>query len=302
MEYSRRTFLDSLATAFMADPAAGSPNYHVIDPHVHVWKHDPEFPFAAGAHVPARDATPEMLLGLMKANSVQRTVIIQVIHYRYDNGYLASVLKQYPQYFKGVARVDPLDPASPDHLSRLVEENGFQGVRLSPGAEPSGEWIDGPLMLPLWKRCEALRVPMTILAPIARMTAVGRLIDQCPDLTLVIDHMADCPVDRPQELDSLIALKRHPRTFVKTSHAWSLSKQKYPWLDAQNLVQRLYAAFGPRRLMWATDWPIIENSGATYAQALTLVRDDMKFLNENDKQWMLSKTISQVWPFEGVPG
>jgi L-fuconolactonase len=300
MRHSRRAFLGGLSITLMAEPAAGSPDYHVIDPHVHVWKHDPQFPFAAGAHVPARDATPETLLELMKANGVQRTVIIQVIHYRYDNRYLANVLKHYPQYFKGVARVDPLDPASPDHLSRLVEEDGFSGVRLSPGADSVGDWIEGPLMLPLWKRCESLKVPMTILAPISRMPAVGRLIDQCPELTLVIDHMADCPVDQPQELEKLIALKRHARTFVKISHTWSLSKQKYPWLDAQELVKRLHAAFGPERLMWATDWPIIENSGAKYAQALTLVRDDMAFLNEEDKRWMLSKAVSKVWLFKGV--
>ena len=132
-------------------PGATSDNrdYHIIDPHVHVWKHDPQFPFAAGAKVPARDAAPETLLGLMKANHVERTVIIQVIHYRYDNRYLASVLKQYAPYFKGVARVDPLDAAAPDHLSRLVEEDGFHGVRLSPAADASGDWIEGPLMLPL---------------------------------------------------------------------------------------------------------------------------------------------------------
>ena len=293
--------MGGLTTALMAQDAPRNPNYHVIDPHVHVWRHDPRFPFAAGAHVPDRDAAPETLLELMKANGVERTVIIQVIHYRYDNRYLGSVLKQYPRYFKGVARVDPLDPASPDHLSRLVEEDGFKGVRLSPGADAAGDWIDGPLMLPLWKRCAGLKVPMTILAPITRMPAVGRLIDQCPDLMLVIDHMADCPVDQPRELEKLIALKRHARTFVKVSHAWSLSKQKYPWLDAQELVKRLHSAFGPQRLMWATDWPIIENSGAKYAQALTLARDDMTFLNDEDKRWMLSKTISRVWPFEGVP-
>jgi hypothetical protein len=27
------------------------------------------------------------------------------------------------------------------------------------------------------------------------------------------------------------------------------------------------------------------------------VRDDMKFLNAEDKRWMLSKTVEQVWPF-----
>ncbi len=278
--------------------AAALPSYRVIDPHVHVWKHDPEFPFAAGAKVPDRDATPETLLGLMKANGVEKTVTIQVIHYRYDNRYLASVLKKYPDKFKGVCRVDPLDPVAPDHLSRIHEQSGFHGVRLSPAADANGDWIRGPLMPPLWKRCSELKVPMTLLAPVTRMPDAAKLIEQYPDLTIVIDHMADSPVDRPEELDKLIALVRFPKVFVKISHTWSLSKQKYPWRDSQVLVKRLYAAFGPRRLMWATDWPILENAGAQYAQALTSVRDDMSFLNAEDKSWMLSKTIERVWPFK----
>ncbi len=62
-------------------------------------------------------------------------------------------------------------------------------------------------------------------------------------------------------------------------------------------MKRLNDAYGPRRLMWGTDWPILENFKATYEQALTVVRDDMKFLNADDKSWMLSKTIERVWPF-----
>ena len=92
------------------------------------------------------------------------------------------------------------------------------------------------------------------------MPEVGALLEKTPDLTMVIDHMADCPVDQPAELEKLIALKRYPNVFVKISHTWSLSKQPYPWLDAQQHVKRLYDAFGPQRLMWATDWPIVENS------------------------------------------
>src|SRR5579864_8117492 len=108
LELSRRMLLRGVALApFVND-------YRIIDPHVHVWKHDPAYPFAEGARVPDRDATPEMLLYLMKANGVSKTVIIQVIHYRYDNAYLAGVLKQYPDTFLGVCRVDPLNPAAPD--------------------------------------------------------------------------------------------------------------------------------------------------------------------------------------------
>jgi L-fuconolactonase len=272
------------------------PAYPITDPHVHVWKHDPRFPFAPNAKVPEYDATPEALLSLMKANGVKKTVIIQVIHYRYDNSYLAAVLKQYPQYFQGVCRVDPLDPAAPEHLARLCQEQGFRGVRLSPAADHSGDWISGPLMPPLWRACESSHVPMTLLTPISRVPDVGKLIDKFPDLIVVIDHMADCPVDRPQELEKLIALVRYPKVFVKISHTWSLSKQSYPWLDSQRLVKRLYDTYGPQRLMWATDWPIAKEL-ATYRQRLTVVRDEMAFLFAEDKSWILSKTVERVWPF-----
>src|SRR5271166_4470807 len=122
-EITRRRALQLAGVAALSSKALSSKAlaYRIVDPHVHVWKHDPQFPFATGQRVPDRDAKPETLLGLMKANGVEKTVIIQVIHYRYDNSYLAAVLKQYPQYFKGVCRVDPLDPAAPDHLSQHTE-------------------------------------------------------------------------------------------------------------------------------------------------------------------------------------
>jgi predicted TIM-barrel fold metal-dependent hydrolase len=287
------------ALAALASPAMLNNKYRIIDPHVHVWKHDPRYPWAKETvHPPEKDATPEMLLALMRDNGVARTVLIQVIHYRWDNRYAADVLRQYPQYFRGVARVNPESLAAPDDLSRLVEEQGFQGVRLSPAADAAGDWIRGPLMPPLWKRCSDLKTSMNILTDIDRMPDIAALVEKFPDLTVVIDHMADCPIDQPAELEKLIALKRYPKLFVKISHTWSISKQPYPWLDAQEYVKRLHQAFGPERLMWATDWPIVEGH-STYDKALSVVRDDMKFLNAEDKNWILNKTIERVWPFGG---
>ena len=270
--------------------------YAILDPHVHVWKHDPKYPFATGSHPPPEDRTPEMLLELMKANHVERTVIIQVIHFKWDNRFLADVLKKYPQYFKGVARVNPEDPAAPDHVSEWMAQPGFHGVRISPGAGASGNWITGPLMPPLWKRCEDLKVPMTVLAPVTRIPDTEKLIAKYPGLTVVIDHMADCPPDRPDEIGKLLALEKYPNVFVKVSHTWSLSKEEFPYQDSQTLVKKLHDKFGPQRLMWGTDWPICL-AKCSYAQTLSMVRDQMSFLNEEDKRWMLNKTIQRVWNF-----
>ena len=49
---SRQSLLQGAAASL------ASAQERIIDPHVHVWKHDPRFPFAQGARVPERDATP----------------------------------------------------------------------------------------------------------------------------------------------------------------------------------------------------------------------------------------------------
>jgi len=275
---------------------ATAPKYRIIDAQVHVWINDAHYPWAPETKKPpTEDRTPAMLLDLMKANGVERTVIAQYIGYLWDNRYALDSMKKYAPTFMGVCRVNPTDPAAPDQLSKLTAE-GFHGVRISPAADASGDWINGPLMPRLWKRAEALHVPMQVYTPIARIADLVHLIEQCPDLTVVIDHMADCPIDRPQELEKLIALARYPRVFVKISHTWSISREPYPWLDAQEYVRRLHAVFGPQRLMWASDWPV-DLGWTTYDKALSVVRDDMKFLNAEDKSWILSKTVERVWPF-----
>ena len=164
------------ALAALASPVMLQDKYPIIDPHVHVWTHDPRYPWAKETkNPPGKDATPAMLLELMRANGVSRTVLIQVIYYRWDNSYTAEVLRQYPQYFRGVARVNPESPAAPDDLSRLVEEQGFQGVRLSPAEDATGDWIRGPLMAPLWKRCQELKASMNILTVTSRLPDIAAL-------------------------------------------------------------------------------------------------------------------------------
>ena len=287
--------LSSLSAQLHETSAPTEPTL-LIDSHVHVWKHDPAFPFAQGATPPPEDASPETLLSLMQANGVSRTVIIQVSHYRFDNAYLAEVLKRYPRQFMGVCRVNPEDPAAPDHLARLTEVQGFHGVRLSPSDTASGDWIRGPLMPPLWRRCAHLKVPMTILTPVTRLPDLIPLLDQNPDLTVVIDHMADSPLDQPDKLKLLLALAVYPKVFVKISHMWSLSKQPYPYADSTHQVKRLYETFGATRLMWGTDWPVCLPY-LIYAKAVALFRDHLDFLTSEDRTQILSKTVQRVWPF-----
>ena len=297
MPYSRRAFVASIAATASSGllAQAAEPQPTTIDSHVHVWTSDPRFPFAAGANVPVGiDATVETLLKHVDANHVARTVLIQVSHYRTDNRYLVDCLKRFPRRFSGVCRVDPERPDAPDKLTYWTEQ-GCHGVRLSPAADASGDWIRGPLMPALWKRCEQLRVPMTLLLTAARLHDVAPLIEQHPELTVVIDHMADCPIDDPAALAKLLALARYPRVFVKITHLWSLSRQQHPFADTYAMVARVRDAFGSQRIMGGTDWPI-KPELASYEQRLAIYRQELPFLNAQERADVLSRTAERVWP------
>jgi predicted TIM-barrel fold metal-dependent hydrolase len=137
---------------------------------------------------------------------------------------------------------------------------------------------------------------MTILAPVTRMPDLIPLIEQNPDLTVVIDHMADCPLDRPDQFKLLLALARYPKIYVKISHPWSLSNQPFPYPDAFVQIKHLYDTFGPQRLMWGTDWPVSLKQ-LRYDQAVALYCDHLDFMPTLDRHQILSETVQQVWPF-----
>ena len=280
-----------------AAPGA-KPAYKIIDPHVHVWKNDPKYPWPAELETPPdEDALPEPLLAEMEANGVAHTVIVHAIYYRWDCRYAADVVKKYPGKFQGVCRVNPESPAAADDLSKWVEEYGYHGVRLSPSTGANGDWINNAeLMDPIWKRTAELKVPMLILTGTSRLPGVAKWIERYPEIKISIDHMASCPIDQPAELKKLTDLAKFPEVYVKISHTWSLSKEEYPYRDTWDQVKKLYDVFGPQRLMWGTDWPAIDEY-CGYAKSLQLVRDEMDFLSEDDKHWILGKTAERLWPF-----
>jgi predicted TIM-barrel fold metal-dependent hydrolase len=281
--------------AAMADPTT---SLRIIDPHVHVWKNDPRYPWPDDLKSPpADDALPDTLLALMQKHGVEKTVIVHVIHYRWDCRYAADVVRAHPDKFMGVCRIDPASAKATSDLDHWVAA-GYHGVRLSPALGPGGEWInDAQQMDAIWSHAAHLKIPMCVLCPIGRIPDVEKVIERHNGtLDVCIDHMADCPIDQPDELKKLLRLARYPRVYVKLSHLWSLSKQEFPYRDTHDQVRRLYDAFGPKRLMWGTDWPGVEDY-CGYARALALYRDEIKFFNDDDRKWILGQTALVLWPF-----
>lgn len=270
----------------------------IVDPHTHVWVNDPRFPWPVdNANPPADDRSAETLLELMAAHGVDRTVLVQVISYRWDNSYALDCAKRYPDKFMAAGRVNPEDPAAADHVTEWTEK-GIHGIRLSPAVGEGGDWFaDASMMDPIFARCQSHGVPLLLLTRPPRLTDLVGLLDRHPDLDVVIDHMADCDPDDAEGRRLLTDLARYPRVTVKISHTWSISSQEYPWTDTHGMVEEVYQAFGGKRIMWGTDWPVSE-SKAEYGQTLSVVRDEFsRFIAAEDMEWVLGKTALSLWSF-----
>ena len=269
----------------------------IIDAHVHIWTHNPRFPWAAGEHdLPAQERGPGELSAVLREHGVRGAVLVQYIQYRWDNRYVAHALKSYPSLYKGVCRVDPEDPAGPDHLSDWSENHGFQGVRLSPASDARGDWFSGPLMPPLFQRAAALGVPVILLIKPSRLPDLTALLEKVPTVNVMIDHLADCIHPRQNHLTALLALARYPNVFLKIGHIPQNSDQSYPWQDTHPALERIFETYSARRMMWGSDWPFCL-SWMSYWQSIAYIQQELTFLTPEERAWVLGKTASQFWPF-----
>lgn len=274
----------------------------IIDSHVHIWANAPGFPWAAEAiDAPRYEAHPQTLIEAMKTHSIAGAILVQYIGYRWNNAYVAQALKDFPDRFMGVCRVNPEDPSAPDQLSALTEVHGFHGVRISPEPDARGDWFRGPLMRAFFQRAADLNIPVLLLTKPSRLPDLIKLIEQVPDVDVVIDHLADCTILDGSHQQVLGALARHPRVFLKTGHIWANSTIAYPWRDQHALLKYVCELFGVERIMWGSDWSFCLRH-TTYAQALSYLRDDNDFLSQAELAWVLGRTALRLWQFPHLIG
>ena len=79
-----------------------------------------------------------------------------------------------------------------------------------------------------------------------RLVDLVPLLEQHPDLDVVIDHMASCSPDAPEKLELLLNLAQFPRVYVKISHTWSISKTGTRGRIPLNRLRRFIRRLGVR--------------------------------------------------------
>jgi predicted TIM-barrel fold metal-dependent hydrolase len=314
VQLQRRSFLRTTAAGMLSAAAAqeiastmpakaadGRDPAGYIDAHVHVWTPDTSaYPLAEGFNVNAMrppSFTPEELFAECRPAGVERIVLIQMSFYRFDNSYMLDTLERYPGVFSAVAIVDEHAPHV-DQRMRELARRGVRGFRISASKAPIETWLGSPGMSDLWTAAAEQNLAVCPLINPEALPAIERMCSRFPRTPVVIDHFARIGMAGPprsEDIDQLCRLARFEHVHVKTSAFYALGEKKSPYTDLGPLVRRLREAYGPERLMWASDSPFQLQDGHTYADSLALVRDRLDFLSPDDRQWLLKKTAQRVF-------
>jgi predicted TIM-barrel fold metal-dependent hydrolase len=145
-----------------------------------------------------------------------------------------------------------------------------------------------------WPAAEKYNIPVMFLTG-GQLPLFHDIAERHPRLTLIIDHMGvSSAVLRSGKLKETVeqsaALAKHPNVSVKVSSAPLFSSEPYPWRDVTPHIRKLYDAYGPQRCHWGTD---VTNSyaKASYRQRVTHFTEELKFLSEADKDWIMGRSI-----------
>jgi predicted TIM-barrel fold metal-dependent hydrolase len=271
-----------------------------IDAHVHVWTPDLEkYPLAPGYdkdRMAVASFTPEELFAHARPCGVTRVVLIQMSYYRFDNSYMLEMMRKHRGVFSGVAKVDA--GAEPRQAMLELSKQGVRGFRVGIGKGESEAWLNDPGMAAMWECGAEHGLSICLLIDPEHLPAVDRMCRKFPDTPVVIDHFARIGISgevRPSDLDNLCKLAQQKQVSVKTSAYYALGKKKAPYLDLAPMFRRLLDAFGPERLMWASDCPFQVLDGHTYRDSIELVRRRLDFLTDSDREWLLRKTAQRVF-------
>jgi predicted TIM-barrel fold metal-dependent hydrolase len=306
---TRRTALTTgalaLGAALTRTAHAGGETLPWIDAHSHIWPPDVDkYPLAPGQTKKDLDPpsfTDEELLKTARPEGVGRVVLIQhSVYHLWDNSYLLDAVKRQPKTFRVQGMVDDHKPEPGAAMKKLLPL-GVTGFRITPfvrAKEEQAKWLDTPGMAEMWATGAKTRQAMCLLINPADLPATDAMCGKYPDTPVVLDHCARIGADgtiRDDDVKALCKLARHKHTHVKVSAFYALGKKKPPYDDLAPMIRRLLDAFGPKRLMWASDSPYQLQGENTYKASITLVRDRLDFLTKADREWLLAKTAEAVF-------
>lgn len=241
-----------------------------IDAHQHFWS------LARGDYgwlTPAlgpiyRDFGPDDLASLLAAHGIERTILVQAAPTEAETAYLLDIAAKTP-FVAGIVGWTDFDaPDVAERIATLAADPLLVGLRPMVQDIADDNWLARPAQAPAFEAMVANGLVFDALLKPRHIPAMLTVLERHPDLACVIDHGAKPDLttgDLAAWRDGMSALAEHPRLTCKLSGLVTEASSDWTLETLRPVVDHLLATFGPERLIFGSDWPVV-TLRASYAQ------------------------------------
>ncbi|MDF1850968.1 MAG: amidohydrolase family protein [Verrucomicrobiales bacterium] len=270
-----------------------------IDSHQHFWKPErgdygwltPELPTLY------RDFLPGDLRPSLDKLGVEKTILVQAAPTVEETRFLLELAKENEWIAGVVGWVDFEDPDTTTLLSELAKDPHLVGIRPMVQDLPDDEWISRPEHAPVFEALIEQQLVFDALIKPHQLEPALTMIRRHPDLRVVIDHAAK-PTLRDgvdsSYFNGIAALAQEPQVTCKLSGLVTEAREDWTLEDLQPIFDHLLREFGPDRLLWGSDWPVLTLAG-DYHGWWQATQELIAALNEEQQNAILGGTAEKVY-------
>jgi len=276
----------------------------IVDSHQHFWQVGHfDYPWMSKeVEVLYRDYLPSAMEPILKENGVARTIVIQASNTLAESYWLLSLADRHSFVAGVVGWVDLVDPKLEQELEILTANPMFKGVRHLVESEPSEDWLIQPGVLRGLSVLESHGVSYDLLVHTRHLKHVKTVAETCPELRLVIDHIAKPPI-ASSEIKEWAKQLRTVATYknlqcklsglvTEANHGSWRREDLKPYVDCALEI------FGPERLMFGSDYPVCLRA-ASYSQVLETFQFLLAALSEEDRTAIFSTNATKFYRLPG---
>lgn len=210
-----------------------------------------------------RDALPDEFELLARQLGVTGSVAVQSQPNDRDTDFLLALTAKRP-FVRGVVGWADLEAAgADDRMTRLAAWPKFRGLRPMLQSLDRDDWIAEARIDRAVQAMIDRAIVFDALVQPRHLAPLNRFARRWPELTIVVDHAAKPPIgeDLGPWRDGLSALAEAPNVHCKLSGLVTEVRRGPPEEAVPPVIDQIAALFGPSRLLWGSDWPVLTLAG-----------------------------------------
>jgi L-fuconolactonase len=239
-----------------------------VDAHQHFWSpsRGDYFWMVGEAVAPiARDFSPRDIEVHRKAHGIDKTVLVQAAPTVNETEYMLGLADATDFVAKVVGWVNFEQREDLKHLQRFAKHKKFAGVRPMIQDIADADWMHRSDIQWAFDAIIDLDLTFDALGFPIHLDNFLKLFKRYDKARIVIDHGMK-PVIRNGEFDQwarkMTSIARETTVFCKLSGLPSEAKKGWTVETLRPYAEHIVDVFGPSRVMWGSDWPVVELNGS----------------------------------------